>query len=114
MITEEEFVKFISSFQEFDKATERLEIAISGKNRCYFIFETDWYEAVGRMLDIFLSSHFTEEGVDLINWWLFESTKKIIYIPETLFEPKKEKYIDSLKDLWDFLKSDTKTYFING
>lgn len=117
MITKEEFVKYISSYQEFDKAVERLETAISGKNKCYFIFETDWCEAVGRMLDIFLDSHFTKDGSELITWWLWEDVDKIIYekVDPDLFngETELEYNIENFDNLWNYMIKHKKNYFRN-
>ena len=102
--------------EEFKKAVERLETAISGKNRCYFIFETDWCEAVGKMLDTFLDSHFTNYGVDWICYFLFEDVDdKAAYVKHEgdMFNEEKEiRYpLDTTDELWDFLLTDKKLYF---
>lgn len=107
MITKEEFVKFIQSYIEFQESVDKFDMAITGKNHPSILFETKWYDAVGKMLDSFLDSHFTEEGVDLICWWLFEDVNHIIYskIDNDLFDSEKEVEIDvnHIEDLYNYL-----------
>lgn len=115
MITKEEFVKYISLYQKFNESVERLERSITGRNDMYFIYETDWCEAVGKMLDIFLESHFTEDGQDLITWWLFEDVEHIIEqtVDPDLFHGKSEiEYnVEEIWDLWDYMVKYKKDYF---
>lgn len=118
MITKEEFTKYIDAYREFEAAIERLEKLISGRNRCYFIYETDWCEAVGKMLDGFLDSHFTESGIDWIFYYLFEDVDdKAAYVTEEgdMFkDPEEVRYpLTTLDELWDFLLTDKKLYFKN-
>ena len=114
MITKEEFVKFIEEYQTYDKAFERIETAIIGKPYISNMYESDWNLAVGKMLDIFLKSHFTEEGCDWINYWLFEDVdNKTAYFKEDLFDNERKYPLDTINDLWNFLNSDKKLYFKN-
>lgn len=107
MITKEEFAKYIESYQEFEQAMDRLETAIAGRKYVCNLFESDWYGAVARMLDIFIDSHFTDDGQDLIDWWLFEDVDHIITqkVESDLFtEDRKIEYdVNSIDDLWDYL-----------
>jgi hypothetical protein len=119
MITKEEFVKYISSYQKFGESVERLEKSITGKNNIYFIFETDWCEAVGKMLDVFLDSNFTDYGIDWISYFLWEDVNdKAAYVKqeEDMFNEEKEiRYpLDTIDELWDFLLTDKKLYFKNA
>ena len=119
MITKEEFVKFIKAYIEFQENIDKFDMAITGKNHPTILFETKWFEAVGKMLDSFLDSHFTEEGVDLICWWLFEDVDdKAAYVKQEgdMFNEEKEiRYpLDTMDELWDFLQIDIKAYFKNA
>ena len=118
MITQEEFNSFINSYQTFERAVERVEKAIAGKGHYCYIYETDWFEAVGKMLDIFLESHFTEDGQDLITWWLFEDVEHIIWqtVDPDLFHGKSEiEYnVEEIWDLWDYMVRYKKDYFKNA
>jgi len=117
MITKEEFVKYLTEYQSFEKSIDRLGEALGGKGY-YYIYECDWYDNVGQMLDIFIDSHFTESGADWIFYYLFEdiSDKKVkIKIEEDLFEEEKEieYHLNSLEELWNFLLINKNLYFKN-
>ena len=107
MITKQEFVKFISAYQEFSDGIDNLDKAITGRNVPTILFEAGWYDAVGRMLDVFLGSHFTDAGCDTITWWLWEDVDHIIYqtVDPDLFNGKTEiKYdVNNIDDLWNYL-----------
>ena len=98
MITKKEFVDFINNYQAFIKDIERIEEVISGKKFGLNLFECSWYESVGRMLDIFLETHFTEVGCDNIYWWLFEEKSEIEYD------------VNNIEDLYDYLVKFKKDY----
>lgn len=114
MITKKEFVDFINSYQAFVKDIEKIEEVISGKKYGLNLFECSWYESVGRMLDIFLETHFTELGCDNIYWWLFEDVDHIITqtLTPNLFEGKSEiEYdVNKVEDLYDYLVKFKKDY----
>jgi hypothetical protein len=106
MITKEEFKNYIESYQIFSNGLERFSEALSGSKHGVSIFECDWAEAVGKMLDCFLDSHFTETGVDTITWWMFEDVDHIIVQTVTdLFNDKSEiKYnVNNIEDLWNYM-----------
>lgn len=115
MITKKEFINFISSYQKFYNGIDRFERAITGKKYTCNLFETDWGNAVGKMLDIFLDSHFTEHGVDLISWWIFEDVDHIITqtVTPDLFNEKSEiEYnVNDIEDLWNYLTKFSSDYF---
>lgn len=119
MITFEEFSKFILYWKIFNEGIDRFQKAIVGnRNYLCILYETDWGEAVGMMLDTFIDSHFTEAGADWINYWLFEDIKdKKVWItkPKDMFndEEKIEYHLNNIEELWDFLLTDKKLYFKN-
>ena len=115
MITKENFIDFIKSYREFESGIKRLEEAISGKPYGCCLYESDWCEAVGKMLDVYVDSHFTEVGLDLVFWWLFEEVDHIITQNTTpdLFNGKDkiEYNVNSIDDLWDYMIKFKKDYF---
>ena len=118
MITKGEFIKFIQSYIEFQDSVDNFDKAITGKSYPSILFETKWYEAVGRMLNSFLDSHFTDYGIDWICYFLFEDVDdKAAYIKQEgdMFNEEKEiRYsLESADELWDFLLTDKKLYFKN-
>lgn len=118
MITKEEFVKYLTEYQSFKKAIDRLGEALGGEGY-YFIYECDWYENVAQMLDIFIDSHFTESGADWICYYLFEDVEdhEVIITKEADMFKEEEKivyHLNSLDELWNFLLIDKKLYFKNA
>lgn len=117
MIDKKEFIRFIENYQNFVDKISRVDMSITGKSYPSMLYETDWYESVNNMLDNFLFSHFTDEGLDWIYWWLFENVDKIAYIKKEkdIFNEEEEiKYdLNELENLWNFLLMDSKIYFKN-
>ena len=117
MITKKELHSFIIAHQSFEEAIERIEEAISGSKYGCNLFESDWYNSVGKMFDIFLESHFTEAGCDLIYWWLYENVDKIIYekVDPDLFngETEVEYNVENFDDLWNYMIKHKEDYFKN-
>ena len=118
MITKEQLSEFLDRYSKFDKAVIRMGEAVSGKSYPYStdLFETDWYTHVSEMYDIFLESHFTDEGIDWINYYFFEDIEDhlvTVTISADLFnkEHEVEYHLNSVDELWDFLMTDKKLYF---
>ena len=116
MISKELFVKFLTKYQTFNKAFERIEEALMGKKYSSNLYESDWYDSVGAMLDLFLESHFTEDGCDLINAYLFEDCREFwINKDKDLFTDKREEHYEfnSLEELYDVMLKFKNDYFLN-
>ena len=118
MITKEQLSEFLDRYSNFDKAVIRMGEAISGKSFLYSadLVETDWYTYVSEMYDIFLESHFTDEGIDWINYYFFEDVEDhlvTVTVSADLFnkEHEVEYHLNSVDELWDFLMTDKKLYF---
>lgn len=115
MISKELFVEYLEQYQKFNEAFERIEEALMGRKYSSNMFESDWYNSVGIMLDVFLESHFTESGCDLINAYLFEDCKEFwIDKEKTLFEDKKEEHYtyETLDKLYDVMFKFKEDYFL--
>ena len=118
MISKELFVKYLKQFQRFNAAVERIEGALTGRRYSSNLYDSDWYDSVGAMLDLFLESHFTECGADWICYYLFEDVDdKAAYVTrdKDIFNEEKEiRYpLDTIDELWDFLLTDKNLYFKN-
>lgn len=118
MITKEELTNFLDRYSKFDKAVIRMGEAVSGKFYPYStnLFETDWYTYVSEMYDIFLESHFTDKGIDWVNYYFLEDIDDhlvTINISADLFnkEHEVEYHLNSVDELWDFLMTNKKLYF---
>lgn len=120
MLSKESFKKFINNYQEFEEAFDRIEEALLGRKYASNLYESDWYEAVGGMLDSFLESHFTEDGADLVSWWLFEDVDKVIYEkPQQLdffdeFKEGEDKVVPvkTIDELWNYMEKNKEYYLL--
>ena len=112
MINKKEFINFVKSYEIFENGIDRLNIYLKAN-----LWECAWIDAVSRMWDQFMYSHFTEEGSDLINWWKFEDEDHIIWQKTNpdLFNGKSEiEYnVNELEDLWDYLIKYKENYLLN-
>jgi hypothetical protein len=110
MITKKEFINFIKSYETFENGIDCLNRYLKAN-----LWECDWVDAVSRMWDQFMYSHFTEEGSDLINWWKYEDVDHIIthVIDPDLFHGKSEiEYdVNDIEDLWNYLTKFSSDYF---
>ena len=101
MLTKELFEQYLKNWKVYDKCIDKINEVLNG--RCSSgLYESEWNNAVGIMLDTFISSHFTEEGCDLINAYLFEPPLTIY--EEDIFGKKKIDIMD-LDTLWKYLIS---------
>ena len=117
MITKEEFTKIITSYQNFENNIDRLFYAFTGSKNNFM--DCDWIDEVNKLLEAAIYSHFTEEGVDWIFYYLYEliDDKKVTVTKSAdLFdkEQKIEYHLNSIDELWDFLLTDKKLYFKNA
>lgn len=97
MVTKEEFIKLISDFKHYNNRLDQVCDVL----QCD-LFQADWVEYTGRLFDYILSKLFTEEGVDDINWWLWEKS----------IDPQLEMYdkdnniipTETVLDLWNIVE----------
>lgn len=117
MITKEQFIKVIEFHSIFEKGVHRIEEALGGKPYSLTgLWESDWITGHSKMFDLFIESHFSESGCDLVFWWYYEDVPKIIYekIDSNLFDKEKEVKINikSIDDLWTYMIKHKEEYFL--
>lgn len=94
-------MNMMQNFNEYiDSIAHKLKIEL---------YETPLFEYPSVIFDNFIYSHFTDEGCDLIFWWMYEDVPKIIY-QDTIFG-KVETNIEDIEDLWKYLISNKEIYF---
>lgn len=108
MISKEDFIKYLDSWQEFESKICEIESVLQVD-----LYESDLYGNAFDMLSQFLHLNFTDDAVDTIGWYLWEDVDKVIYITEDLFEESRKVYLNSLSNLYDFFMTDLKFYFKN-
>lgn len=98
MISKEEFIKLISNHQKWDSRIDEV-----GKILDCSPLEMDWVEYGATLFDIILNILFEEEGVDDINWWLFE---RPMFPPGPKMWDKDGNEIptETIEDLWNVVK----------
>lgn len=99
MITKEQFIKIISLAQDYEKEVDKWDdFGIQ-------IYEMPIGEIHGQLLDILLENVFTVDGVDWINWWLYERISIITGEPlEAYNEDGSIIPTDTVEDLWNLVK----------
>lgn len=103
MITFKEFKSAVDSLSKINNYINILEKA--GIN----ISETDLVQESWKLFDMFIDSHFTEKGCDLVYWWIYEDVSKVIY--QDTFFGKEEINVEDINDFWSYLKSYNEIYF---
>lgn len=93
MITFEELKTIIDKKSLFDERLEELQKILNSRD----LFEIDLVQLSFFFFDEYICSHFTEDGSDLIFWWLYEDVPKIIYENDIKYN------VEDLKDLWNYL-----------
>lgn len=99
MITKEEFIQLIENAKNYNKELDRWnDFGIE-------LFELPISELSWKFLDISLSIIFYIDGVDWINWWLFEKPGILGNKPNEAYD-KEGKIIptDTIDDLWELVK----------
>ena len=105
MITKEIFLKFIDAAEKYDSEIERW--SDFGIN----IFEQAIIDYGWELYNLFLETNFTEEGIDWVNWYMFERVS--IVTGELLScydENGSEFYVYNSEQLWDLVKEYTFNY----
>lgn len=96
----EDFKHLIDHKIKFDNDLELIE-RLTGIRLIDSDLITDSYN----IFDAAIALSFTEEGQDLVFWWLYEDVPKIIYIEETKID------VEDIEDLWNYMMDDKETYF---
>ena len=116
MIDKKEFINFIESYETFENGINRITETLSG-GKLYTIdlWGCAWVDAVCKMWDNFMYSHFTETGCDLINWWKYEDVDHVITqtIDPDLFNGKCtiQYDVNDVNNLWNYLIKFSSDYF---
>ena len=58
-----------------------------------------------------LNCGFTEAGLDLFYWWMYDNVDKKIYRSPDLFSGEKELNVEKLEDLYHYMHFNDKLYF---
>ena len=116
IVTKEQFKEIINLHKTFNDELDKISETLFG-NSYSSLIECKFAESANIMFDKFIEILLTEEGEDLLYWWIYEDVDKIIYYktPDTLFEKGKEesRSVESFDNLWDYMIENKSVYF-NG
>lgn len=100
MINKEHFTKIITDYKDWNDRVYQVA-DILGFN----ILEADWMDYPNFLFQDFIKSHFDEEGVDWINWWLFE--KPMFNVDDAKAWDAKHNEIptETVDDLWKLVEN---------
>lgn len=98
MITKGKFIDLISEHQKWSSRIDEVSKVLDAPN----LFECDWVDYTAMLFDNTLNFLFKEEGVDTINWWLYEKDGRSDM--KIWDETGKEIPTETLDDLWEIVK----------
>ena len=101
MLNKEQFREFIELVKKYE------DISDSWYNLGIDILNSDLFNISDKISSLFISSHFTNEGYDLVTWWLYENVSKEIYENDTTI------VIDTVDKFWEFLIKDKDIYLLD-
>jgi hypothetical protein len=97
MITKEQFIKLITDNRKHNDRLDEVEDVLG-----LAIYDCDWVEYGNILFDEVLGLLFQEEGVDDINWWLYEKCGRPDY--KIWDKDGNEIPTETLDDLWEIVK----------
>lgn len=97
MITKEQFIKLITDHRKHNDRLDEIEDVLG-----LAIYDCDWVEYGNILFDEVLGLLFQEEGVDDINWWLYEKCGRPDY--KMWDKDGNEIPTETLDDLWEIVK----------
>lgn len=97
MITKEQFIKLITDHRKHNDRLDEVEDVLG-----LAISDCDWVEYGNILFDEVLGLLFQEEGVDDINWWLYEKCGRPDY--KMWDKDGNEIPTETLDDLWEIVK----------
>lgn len=92
----ENFVKAIELMKAFNDKVDLLS-----DNLNINIIESDFYSIPAQLFDNFIESVCTEDGAELVFWWMYEDVEKVIY--ESDESSEKVYHLDTVDDLFNYM-----------
>ena len=97
MVTKEQFIKLITDNRKHNDRLDEVEDVLG-----LAIYDCDWVEYGNILFDEVLGLLFQEEGVDDINWWLYEKCGRPDY--KMWDKDGNEIPTETIEDLWNIVK----------
>lgn len=98
MLTKEQFIEIIDQHQNQTSTIKKFE------ELGFEIWDSSVIEFGFMMFDHLISSNFSTEGVDWINWWIYERPILNINQPLAFNKDCSEIPTETIEDLWDIVE----------
>ena len=92
----ENFVKAIELMKALNDKVDLLS-----DNLNINIIESDFYSIPAQLFDNFIESVCTEDGAELVFWWMYEDVEKVIY--ESDESSEKVYHLNTVDDLFNYM-----------
>ena len=92
----ENFVKAIELMKALNDKVDLLS-----DNLNIDIIESDFYSIPAQLFDNFIESVCTEDGAELVFWWMYEDVEKVIY--ESDESSEKVYHLDTVDNLFNYM-----------
>ena len=107
-----DLVRQMLNFETFERAINLNKGFFDKIDELRKDFELDFgesflYNGFAYLFDTFVESHFTDDGADLVFWWLYEECPKEITDAGEVYD------VEDIKDFWNFLMENKDEYFIS-
>lgn len=99
MMTKEKFIKVMSLIQNFESEQETVAVLINKITDGYPIVTIG--NSLIEMLVEMINDDLDLTDRDLIDWWLYDGSKKIIYV--TCEDEELEVSVETLEELYDYI-----------
>lgn len=98
-MTFEQFNKFINQIKEYNNLIDKFNEIFRAS-----IWESPFVEIPFTWVNTIIESNFSEEGIDLLNWWLFEKDFGNNAYLETYDEKGNIIPSETIEDIWEIIK----------
>lgn len=119
MLSKETFINYIDLvkelFDRIDKLSDDVSLMLYSKKYNVNLFDSDWWTTTDKIINVFFTENFTDDGIDWINYFLYEDIQdKRAIVKGDIFEGEIEYPLTTVEELWNFLCSNKALYFKNG
>lgn len=100
MIRKEDFIKIVTEYQAWRNRVEQVSEVLGTD-----FLGTDWIEYTHFLFQDILRLNFDEEGIDWINWWLFEKPTFAKGEGKAWDAKHNEILTETVDDLWNIVEN---------
>jgi len=95
-ITKEQFIKAISQIQNFRSQQDTINQLIDKITDGFAVVDVGNY-LINEIVEL-INTNLNIEDTELIFWWLYDTSKKIIYTDDKSYK------VETIEELWDYIQ----------